>query len=38
MTCDCEPGQARALGRILVTDNTRGFERVPGLRVENWLK
>ena len=30
--------QARALDRILVTDNTGEFQRVPGLRVENWLK
>jgi tRNA(fMet)-specific endonuclease VapC len=28
---------ALALDAILVTDNTREFERVPGLRVENWL-
>jgi len=28
---------ARALGRILVTDNLREFTRVPGLKVENWL-
>lgn len=27
---------ARALGLTLVTDNTREFERVPGLSVENW--
>lgn len=29
-------GHARALGLILVTHNTREFDRVPGLRVENW--
>lgn len=29
-------GQARALGLILVTNNRREFDRVPGLRVENW--
>ena len=29
-------GQARARGMVLVTNNTREFERVPGLRVENW--
>lgn len=29
---------ARALGRILVTDNTREFTRVPMLSVENWLE
>lgn len=28
---------ARALNRILVTDNLREFARVPGLSVENWL-
>ena len=28
---------ARSLGLILVTDNTREFERVPDLPVENWL-
>lgn len=28
---------ARALGWVLVTDNSREFERVPGLVVENWL-
>ena len=27
---------AHALGAILVTNNTREFDRVPGLRVENW--
>lgn len=29
-------GHARALGLILVTNNTREFSRVPGLRIENW--
>ena len=29
--------QARARGLVMVTSNTREFERVPGLRVENWL-
>lgn len=29
---------ALALDMVLVTDNTREFERVPGLRVENWLR
>jgi tRNA(fMet)-specific endonuclease VapC len=29
-------GQARARGMVLVTNNTREFERVPDLRVENW--
>jgi tRNA(fMet)-specific endonuclease VapC len=28
---------ARSLGMTLVTHNTREFERVPGLRVEDWL-
>ena len=27
---------ARCLGLILVTNNTRGFERVPQLKIENW--
>ena len=27
---------AHALGVALVTNNTREFERVPGLKVENW--
>ena len=30
-------GQARAQGLILVTNNLREFERVPGLRLENWV-
>ena len=29
-------GHARAMGLILVTNNQREFDRVPGLRVENW--
>ncbi len=28
---------ALAANAILVTDNTREFERVPGLKIENWL-
>jgi tRNA(fMet)-specific endonuclease VapC len=28
---------ARSGGLILVTNNTREFKRVPGLKVENWL-
>ena len=28
---------ARSLGLILVTNNTRGFDRVEGLTVENWV-
>jgi tRNA(fMet)-specific endonuclease VapC len=30
-------GHARSLGLILVTNNVGEFERVPGLRVENWV-
>lgn len=30
-------GHARSLGLILVTNNEREFERVPGLRLENWV-
>jgi tRNA(fMet)-specific endonuclease VapC len=30
-------GQARSRGLILVTNNTDEFERVPGLRLENWV-
>jgi tRNA(fMet)-specific endonuclease VapC len=29
--------QAMALGATMVTDNTREFERIAGLQVENWL-
>lgn len=29
-------GHARSRGLILVTNNTDEFERVPGLRLENW--
>jgi len=29
---------ARSLGLTLVTNNTKEFERVDGLRVENWVK
>jgi tRNA(fMet)-specific endonuclease VapC len=29
-------GQARAIGLILVTNNIREFERVPGLLLEDW--
>ncbi len=31
-------GHARSLGLILVTNNLREFERVPGLRVEDWVR
>jgi tRNA(fMet)-specific endonuclease VapC len=30
--------QALALGYAIVTDNERGFSRVEGLRVQNWLR
>jgi tRNA(fMet)-specific endonuclease VapC len=30
--------QALTLGLTLVTDNEREFSRVPGLRIENWLR
>ncbi len=30
-------GHARSLALILVTNNVREFDRVPGLRVENWV-
>ena len=30
-------GHARSLGLIVVTNNMREFERVPGLRVMDWL-
>ena len=30
-------GHARAHGFILVTNNLRHFQQVPGLRVENWI-
>ena len=30
--------QCLSLNAILVTDNEREFSRVPGLRVENWLR
>lgn len=31
-------GHARSRGLIVVTNNLREFSRVPGLRVENWVK
>ncbi|MNG34883.1 tRNA(fMet)-specific endonuclease VapC [compost metagenome] len=30
-------GHARSEGFVLVTNNLREFERVDGLRLENWL-
>ncbi len=30
--------QALALGLVLVTHNRREFDRIPGLRVEDWLE
>jgi tRNA(fMet)-specific endonuclease VapC len=29
-------GHARSLGLTFVTDNTKEFQRVPGLTIENW--
>ena len=31
-------GHARSLGLILVTNNTKEYERIDGLRLENWVK
>lgn len=30
-------GHARSVGLVLVSNNLREFQRVPGLRVEDWL-
>lgn len=30
-------GHARSLGLVMVTNNRREFDRVPGLEVEDWL-
>lgn len=31
-------GHAIATGAVLVTNNTREFERIPGLKLEDWVK
>ncbi len=31
-------GHARSQGLVMVTNNTREFSRVDGLRIENWLE
>lgn len=31
-------GHALALDAVVITNNVREFERVPGLKVENWLE
>lgn len=31
-------GHAKAENMVLVTNNVRGFERVPGLQLENWAE
>jgi len=31
-------GHARSLGLVLVTNNVKEFERVAGLRIENWAE
>jgi tRNA(fMet)-specific endonuclease VapC len=31
-------GHARSEGFVLVTNNEKEFNRVPGLRIENWVK
>ena len=30
-------GHARSLGLVIVTNNLREFERIPGVSVENWV-
>jgi tRNA(fMet)-specific endonuclease VapC len=29
---------ALSLGRVLVTNNTKDFEKIPGLKLDNWAK
>jgi len=31
-------GHARSCGLVVITNNTREFQRVPGIRVENWIQ
>ena len=31
-------GQARASGLVLVSNNVKEFEKVPGLMLENWAR
>lgn len=31
-------GHAISLGTILVTNNTKDFENIPGLKLDNWVK
>lgn len=31
-------GHALAIGAVLVTNNEKDFEKIPGLRIENWAK
>jgi tRNA(fMet)-specific endonuclease VapC len=31
-------GHARACGLLLITNNTKEFERVPGLRIDDWSR
>ena len=35
--CALIEAHAKALGLTLVTNNTREFERVEGLKLENWV-